>query len=459
MTPTLDAAHDVVVVGAGFAGLQAASSLTSRGVDVIVVEARDRVGGRVCTETTPSGAVIDLGGQWIGPGQARLQALADRFGVATFPTYTTGQAIEVRDGKHSTYAGLVPTSDPSAAAEGIETILDLDLAAQDVPLAAPWETPEALVLDDQTLGSWLAAHLESPAARVMLDTAAKGVFGAEPGEMSLLFALFYLRSGGGLMNLARTTGGAQERRFDGGAQQLALRLAEDLGHRVMLSSPVRAIDTSGELAVVSVSAPGGPRSLRARRVVVAMAPALSARIAWSPILPPMREHLSMRAPMGAVIKVHAVYDRPFWRDEGLNGQLVADEGLLRLTFDDSPQDASHGVLVGFVAGRECHEAERMDAAQRSKRIVEDLVRAYGPSAGKPVEVHEQRWCTEPFTLGGPVAIFGPGLLTSCGPALREPLGKVHWAGTETALEWCGYIDGALSSGERAAAEVAEALGR
>ena len=167
----------------------------------------------------------------------------------------------------------------------------------------------------------------------------------------------------------------------------------------------------------------------------------------------------MRAPMGSVTKIHAVYDRPFWRDEGLNGQVVSDDGALRVTFDDSPPDASHGILLGFVAGTECRALDAHTPAERAQVAAADLARYFGPRAATPLEVVEQHWPAEPYTRGGPVAVFSPGLLTDFGPALRQPVGPVHWAGTETATVWCGYIDGALSSGLRAAGEVAAALAR
>lgn len=459
---------EVLVVGAGFAGLSAARRLAADGVDVLVVEARERVGGRVWTERTPSGAMVDHGGQWIGPGQERLQALADEFGVATFRTFTTGEGVEVREGARHTYAGLIPTSDSEAAAEGVEALLELDLASRNVPLEAPWEAPDAAALDSETLGSWLSEKVESDAATAMITTASKAIFGAEPGEMSLLFTLFYLHSGGGFVNLSRTTGGAQERRFRGGAGQLALRLAEELGERILLSSPVSGIDHGSESVVATIApgpqAVGDSRAQRsqafrvhAKRAVVAMPPALSARLHWSPHLPVLRDHLAMRSPMGCVTKVHAVYESPFWRDEGLNGQLVSSEGTLRVTFDDSPEDASHGVMVGFVAGNEHHAFAAMTAQERREVLTGDLTKAFGKMAADPVEIVEQDWPSEAYTRGGPVTIMSPGALTGFGRALREPVGAVHWAGTETAYEWCGYIDGALSSGVRAAEEVLAAL--
>ena len=353
-------------------------------------------------------------------------------------------------------------SDPAAAADGIEAIFELDLASTEIPLDAPWDAPDARARDEQTLGSWLAATVSSPGARAIITAAVKSIFGTEPGELSLLFTLFYLRSGGGLMNLARTTNGAQERRFAGGAQQPALYLADELADRVLLSSPVTAITYGADTVTAIVTPPesgGDPVRIRARRCIVAMPPALSVRLDWSPPLPGRRDQLSMRAPMGSVTKIHAVYDRPFWRDEGLNGQVVSDEGAIRVSFDDSPPDAAHGILLGFIAGDECRALDAATPAQRAQAALADFVRYFGPRAASPLEVLERHWPAEPYTRGGPVAVFSPGLLTGFGPALRDPVGPVHWAGTETATEWCGYIDGALSSGLRAAAEVIAALAR
>lgn len=450
---------DVLVVGAGYAGLTAARALRRAGLDVVVAEARPRVGGRVWSERLASGVLVDHGGQWIGPGQDHLQALADELGVATFPTYTSGEGVEIREGNRSCYAGLIPTSDPAAAAEGVEAIFELDLASQQVPLEAPWKASGADALDEQTLGSWLSGHLKSPGARSTLDAATKGIFGAEPAEMSLLFALFYLHAGGGLMNLARTTGGAQERRFVGGAQQMALALAAELDDGLVLSAPVQALSYGAEGVVAEMSTASGTRTVRSARAVVAMAPSLCLQIRWDPPLPALRAQLQQRAPLGAVSKVHAVYETPFWRDEGLNGQLVADSGSLRVTFDDSPDEGGPGVLVGFVAGHDCRRLDRRGDVERRQTVLADLERAFGPVAARPVEFVEQRWCLERYSGGGPVVVLAPGTLTGCGPALRQPVGPVHWAGTETAIRWCGYIDGAISSGERAAGEVLTALGR
>ena len=462
---------DVVVVGAGFSGLAAARQLHRAGLEVLVLEGRHRVGGRSFSDVTPAGYTVDRGGQWIGPTQDHLAALACELGVPTFATWTAGQGIELRDGARNPYVGLIPTSDPEGAAEGIATMLDLDLAALDLPLDAPWDAPDAATLDGQTLAGWLDGHLESKTARAVLEVAVKAIFGTGSGELSLLFALFYLGAGGGLANLARTTGGAQESRFDGGSMQLAAGMAAELGERVLLGTPVDAIsyDAGHVIARARVVAPADdpadptsphqPVGVEARRAILALSPALCARIAYWPALPADRDQLSQRMPMGAVIKVHALYDKPFWRDDGLNGQVVAPGALMESVFDNSPEDGAHGALVGFIAGDDCRRSERGTPEARRAFVLADLARAFGPRAAQPVEYVEQHWCAEPFTRGGPVAVSSPGALTALGPALRAPVGPLHWAGTETATKWCGYLDGALSAGIRAADEVLVALGR
>lgn len=459
---------EVVVVGAGYSGLAAARHLARAGVDVLVLDARDRVGGRSFTEVSPSGYAVDRGGQWIGPTQDHVAALAAELGVATFPTYTTGEGVELREGVRHTYVGLIPTSDPTAAADGIACMLDLDLAAFEVPLHAPWDAPDAAALDAQTLAGWFDTHLASAAARSILEVAVKAIFGTSSGELSLLFTLFYLHAGGGLTNLARTTGGAQERRFAGGSQQLAEGMAAELGERVLLGLPVDSVAYGRDDVTVTAHArqadptdhtdPGRhPVCVRARRAIFAMAPVLCGRLDYSPPLPGNRDQLCQRMPMGAVTKVHAVYDEPFWRADGLNGQIVAPDSLLESAFDNSPEDGAHGAIVGFVAGDDCRRMEAAGPAARQAAVLDALVRAFGPRAGTPIDVVEQHWPAEPYTRGGPVAFSAPGALTALGPALRQPVGPLHWAGTETATQWCGYLDGALSAGIRAAEEVQRAL--
>jgi monoamine oxidase len=460
---------EVVVVGAGYSGLAAARHLARAGVDVLVLDARHRVGGRSFTEVSEAGYTVDRGGQWIGPTQDHLAGLAAELGVATFPTFTEGRGVELRDGNRDLYVGLVPTSDPEGAAEGIACMLDLDLAAFDIPLDAPWGAPGAAELDGQTLATYLATHLTSGSARAILEVAVKAIFGTGSGELSLLFALFYLHAGGGLTNLARTTGGAQERRFHGGSQQLAEGMAQELGRRVVLGAPAESVAYGPDHVAIGarlvpphadpadISAPHDTLRVQARRAVFAMAPALCGRLAFSPPLPGNRDQLCQRMPMGAVTKVHVLYEEPFWRADGLNGQVVAPGSVLESAFDNSPDDASHGAIVGFVAGDDCRRMEAAGPEARQKAVLAELERAFGPKARAPVEVVEQHWPAEPFTRGGPVAVSAPGALTALGPALRAPVGPLHWAGTETATRWCGYLDGALSAGLRAADEVLRAL--
>lgn len=435
---------DVAVVGAGLAGLTAARDLQRAGLDVAVIEARDRVGGRVWSQELEGGAVAELGGQFIGPTQERLAALAAELGIETFPTYDEGERrVRVRgreDVALVSFAGIVE---------------QLDAMAAELPLEEPWTAPRALEWDGQTLRSWLEVNVADADAVALLRQVVAAVFTSEVEELSLLHVLVYIRSAGSMAALTQTAGGAQERRFVGGAQLIAERLAERLGpERVLLGNPIRRIERREERVLVGADA----LSAEARRVVVAVPIALADRIAFAPSLPAHRAQLHQRAVPGTTIKIHCVYDSAFWREQGKSGRLFTDEGPITVTFDNSPEDGTPGLLVAFAEGDYAREFRRLEPAERRRVTLECLVANFGAAAAEPREYIETDWSTEEWTRGCFGANFAPGGWTRYGSALREPCGLVHWAGAETSPVWMNYMDGAVRSGERAAAEVVAALG-
>ncbi|MGH2485427.1 MAG: flavin monoamine oxidase family protein, partial [Ktedonobacterales bacterium] len=313
---------------------------------------------------------------------------------------------------------------------------------------------EAALWDSQTLATWLDANVESEGARQLLTLGVEAVFSAEPRDLSLLHALFYIHSAGGLMELLSVTGGAQESRFLAGAQSVALALAGTLGERVLLETPVRAVvqDERG----VRLEADG--LAVRARRAIIAIPPTLAGRLRYQPPLPGHRDQLTQRVPMGTVAKVQCVYPTPFWRDEQLSGQASSDSGVARVTFDNTPESGLPGILLCFVEGDEGRAWGRLEASARRAAVLTALIAYFGERAGDPVEYYEQSWAEEEYTRGCYAGYLPPGVWTTFGEALRASVGRLHWAGTETATVWNGYMDGAIQSGERAAAEALAALG-
>jgi monoamine oxidase len=444
------AATDVVVVGAGLAGLTAATRLVDAGAEVVVLEARDRVGGRTLTLPAADGTPIDHGGQWIGPTQDRIAALAERVGVTTYPSWERGLHTEFRDGRAHRYDGALPDGgDPVTAVAIGQAIRELDAMAAKVPLEAPWTATDALAWDSQTAETWLQARVAPERARTWLRVAIRGTLAAEPRDLSLLHTLFFIRSAGGLALLIATAGGAQERRFHQGAQTISIRLAEALGERVVLGAPAEVV-RHGEGGVVVEA---GGRAVGAGRAILAVPPAIAGRIGYRPAMPGWRNQLTQRVPMGSVIKVHALYDEPFWRQEGLSGLAVSDNGPVRIVYDNSPEEGSPGVLVGFIEGEQARTWARRDRADRRAGILACLTDYFGERAGRPRELLERSWADEEYSGGCYAGYFPPGVWTSFGQALREPIGRIHWAGTETATVWTSYMEGAVQSGERAADEV------
>ena len=464
MTEQLEA--DVAIVGAGLAGLVAARQLQAAGLRPLVLEARDRVGGRVLNEEIGDGKVVEVGGQWIGPTQDRLAALAAELGVGTFPTYDEGRHVVEMGGERATFAGsfadasLQLVRDLSRAISPLSLIdfeqarVRLDRMARRVPLEAPWEAPRARRWDEQTFATWVRRNTRTAAARSLFELATEAVWAAEPADVSLLHVLFYTRSGGGFNSLVGTGGGAQQDRFHGGSQRIALLLAEQLGpERVRLGSPVRRIEHGGEgVAVHAAGGSGGPVRVQAERAILAVPPTLAGRIDYDPPLPGLRDQLTQRMPQGSVIKTMAIYDEPFWRAEGLSGQATSDLGPARVLFDNSPPDGTPGVLLGFLEGRFARHWATRPASERRAAILAGHARLLGPRAAQPVDFIERVWAEEEWTRGCYGCLMTTGGWTEYGRALRQPVGRLHWAGAETATVWNGYMDGAVRSGERAAAE-------
>lgn len=454
---------DVVVVGAGLSGLRAARELVAHGRSVLVLEARERVGGRTLNHPLGAGKVIEVGGEWVGPTQDHVIALAKELGIGTFKTYNDGNNVYYANGTLLPYSaggplGPVPP-DPSGAAEAEQAIVLLNQMAATVDVKAPWNAPNATDWDSQTFETWKQSNLHTADGRALLDVGIEAVFAAEPRDVSLLFTLFYTASATNettppdINRLFSTAGGAQDSRLVGGSQLISIRMAERLGRRVLLGQPVRIIEQTRSGVRVTTD----HLTVSAKRVIVTGPPAITALIRYRPDLPWMRAQLTQRYPQGSVIKCEAVYDKPFWRDQGLTGQAVSLTGPVKVTFDNSPPDGSPGVMLGFIEGQAARQAAQLSPAARRQAVLENFVTYFGQRAASPRRYIEMNWSNEPWTRGCYVGYTAPGVLLDYGPAIRAPVGRIHWAGSETSDYWNGYMDGAVRSGERAAREVLTAL--
>ena len=456
---------DVVVVGAGISGLTAAETVVRSGASVRVLEARDRVGGRTEGGQFASGTAIELGGQWVGPTQDEVLALAERLGLELFTVHDRGASLLFENGRRSEGHDDAFGLGSDSARAFVELVKLIDRTAASIDLAAPWAAQNAPRLDRITAAQWLDDNCSDRGARDFADTMLASIFAAESDEYSALHMLFYLGSGGGLHRMMLTIGGAQESRIRGGTHQLSEKLAAGLGERVILDQEVLSIsgweagcqggnDTSTD-ALIIIRTKGA--TYRCRHVIVALPPVMAARIEYHPPLPANRDiALSAMSP-GSVIKFQIEYPSPFWREEQLSGTVLSLDHNVSLVYDNCVPDSDRGILVAFVEGRHAREFNELSESEREHGILADLVEFFGDEAGKPTEVLQRNWSEETFTRGCYGGRFGTGLWTTVGRHLREPLGRIAWAGSETSDVWNGYIDGAIRAGQRAADEVVTAF--
>jgi monoamine oxidase len=446
--PRLEA--DVIVVGAGLAGLTATRELRAAGWTVRLLEARERVGGRLKGYSLGGGQVADLGGEYFGDKSTAIAETARSVGVTAFRTYDEGQRLTFVNGRRFAYTGLVPLRmGPATLADIGQAVLKIEHLARTVPPHAPWTAPNARKLDSQTFWSWCRRNVATSTARAFLTMVTEAAYCAHPAELSLLHVLYYANASGGFRYLLEVSRGIQRYRFEGGAYSIPQKLAAQLPDEVRLGAVVRRIEQRPDSVVIS----GPGFEAQGRWCVVAVPLTLAGRITYAPALPGYRDQLTQRMPAGAAMKCLAIYDEPFWRADGLSGQVTSSSGPFRVAFDTSPPDGTPGVMSAFVTGTAARAMTLLSPAERRTAVLEGLTRALGPRAAKPADFVEQNWLDEEFTRGCYHGFGPPGVYTSYGPALRAPIGRIHWAGTETGVHQMGSMGGAIDSGQRVAREL------
>ncbi|MCG8927617.1 flavin monoamine oxidase family protein [Lentzea sp. CC55] len=449
MNSVVSQSTDVVIVGAGLSGLTAADELTRAGYDVLVVEGRKRVGGRI-HKIEIAGVPVDAGATWVAPHHSAVRELVSRLHCELVPQFHDGKGVISFGGKRKTESltALSPlvSLDIARITSALQKIVD------GFSFSAPWEHPDAAELDSMSLGEWLTSKHALEGTRKFMNMFSLVQWGAPVGDVSLFNALRYIKTLGGIEIMLKVEGGDQQDRVLGSAHTLVSRLADTLESRVITGSPVETITTVGDRVTVTTST----HTIDARFVIVTASPVHRSTIEFTPALPAQHHGLARSWRLGALSKAFVAYDRPFWRAEGLSGEGVSDDDTVFLTFDVSPSADGPGIMMVFCDAR---GFDGYDEDERRRRVMKHLVHLFGESARHVTEYTDFSWGTDTFAPGGPNPAVAPKTWTSYGKFLREPVGLVHWAGTETAEETSGSMNGAVLSGRRAADEVAARLAR
>ena len=440
---------DYCVVGAGFAGLAATRRLQDRGQSVTLLEARERAGGRSWNRSAADGTVVSVGGTWLGKRQDRMFELCTEYGMDVYPQYDTGDTLMHLGGKNVRYQGVPKIDLFSLASLGL-AFWQLDRIVKRMPVNEPWNVSGARDLDSQTLGAFIASRWNIPTntARKLITTTMTTLFCVDPDEVSLLGSCVLARGNGKFEYYVDNTI-TETHLVEGGVPELAARMGAKIGADLRFSSPVRRIkQTATGVEVIADNV-----TVEAKRAIVATPPLLASRIEYDPLLPPVHRQLFRRLLSGAAIRGITIYDEPFWRAEGLSGMTVAPDLPVPVALDQSPRSLNVGILSSYMFGPQAIKGAMMDPAERRDVWLKALAERYGPKALKPRAHLETDWAAEEWSLGGMIAHFAPGVLTSYGPALRKAAGRIHFAGAEHATEMHGLMEGAVRSGEKTADEV------
>lgn len=442
---------DVIIVGAGLSGLYAARELKKAGLEPLILEADDRTGGRILTQEAYPGIPFELGAQWIGDTHKRMFRLAAELGVETYPQYDNGDTKYELCGT----GVLGQTEFHSRFSEDVESVnrvlAKLDDLAATVSADAPWKAAKAAEWDAITAGAWYDAQGLSPVARTLLEICTVGILAVPTVEVSFLHLLFTIQTCGvGAALFAEEEGGAQTTRFAGGTSEIPNRLAAQLTDHIILEAPVQTIEQHKDS--VTVHCRGG-RSFRGKRVIVAISPTLASRILYDPPLSGVRDQLTQRMPNGSSMKAFFVFEEPFWQEEGYNGQFISDVGPARMSNDTSMPGNELGVILAFLEGEQARTFGRWSPEKRKEALSEQMVRIFGPKGAEPVFYIDGEWGDRQWTRGCYNANMGPLVWTNYGHELTPPVGRIHWASTDTASEWSAYMEGAVDAAERVVAEV------
>lgn len=444
----------VVIIGGGFSGIAAARALHQRNIPFILLEARDRLGGRTYTKPLAGDRYVDLGGQWIGPTQDRMYELAREYGIAWYDTYNEGKNLLDLNEKLRSYTGLIPKMDVVSLINIDFVLKKLERMARRISVDTPWSHPSAQHWDSLTLEAFVRKHCWTKNCYKVVRAGLETVYACELNEVSLLHALFYIRSGTNLNNLLSIEQGAQQHRLEGGMQPLVEKMAEPFKTSIRLNAPVRSIRDTGNGIVVEADG----WSITSSRVILAVPPVLISDIRFTPELPLRKTQLLQKMSMGIVGKVLAIYPKPFWRTNGFSGQVVADEHApFQTLFDASPAHGEYGALMAFCIADRARDFFSREESERRKLTLACFTRYFGQEAATPEHYVDHCWANEAWSRGCYAALYPTGAWTNFQDTLAAPVGPIHFAGTETSKVWYGYIEGAVRAGERAAQEVMKAL--